>query len=220
VHDPYAEFLTFLDSEDRLQCVEFALSRLDKGELDIITLYNEILTPSLREKYCKDKQREICIWEEHVRTSIIRTIVEACYIHVAKEKTAEIGSLIKGKAMVVCPTEEYHEIGARMVTDFFTLCGYDATFVGANTPPADVVEAIRYIEPRYVALSVTSHYNLVAAKKLVQQIVGMKNQIFEKCRIIVGGHAFHRNREIYRDMGADACLETFQDIKNYVEGDA
>ena len=213
----YDEFVSHLDREDRKACVDFALSRLSRQEIDIVSLYNEILTPALREHFCRDKQREICVWEEHVRTSIVRTVIECCYPYVIREKEKTHGTAYRGKVLVVCPPEEYHEIGARMVADFFTLCGFEATFIGANTPQADILEAIAYIKPRYLAVSVSNHYNLVAARRTLLKIREMRDRMGGAFTIIAGGNAFRQNPDVYREMGADVLLDTFDDIRTLTE---
>jgi len=114
--------------------------------------------------------------------------------------------------IVVCPTEELHEIGARMVTDFFTLCGYTATFIGANTPQDEIMEAIKYIQPVYVALSVTNNYNLIAARKAVQRISEQKEAF--KFKVILGGQACRYQPAVCLEMGADMVLQTFKDIRS------
>jgi methanogenic corrinoid protein MtbC1 len=213
----YDEFVAHLDREDRKACVDFALSRLSRREIDIVSLYNEVLTPALREHFCRDKQREVCVWEEHVRTSIVRTVIECCYPSVVKEKEKSHGSAYLGKALVVCPPEEYHEIGARMIADFFTLCGFEATFIGANTPQGDILEAITYIGPRYVAVSVSHHYNLVAARRTLLKIRETRERTGGRFTIVAGGNAFKQNPGAYREMGADVLLDTFDDIRMLVE---
>jgi methanogenic corrinoid protein MtbC1 len=218
MHALYDEFLTYLESEDREQCVEFALSRLSNDQLDVVTLYDEILAPSMKERLCRQKHKEISVWEEHVRSSIVRTVIECCYPFVVKERGERYYSSLAGKVIVFCPQEEYHEIGARMVADFFSLCGFDALFVGANTPQAEMIEAIGYVKPIYVAISVTNYYNLVAARKTVQQMLEVRKRSGADFKIIVGGQAFERNPNMDKEIGADFLLSTFDDIRRLSEG--
>ena len=218
MHALYDEFLTYLEKENRQQCVDFALSRLSNSELDLVTLYDEILAPSMRERFCSGKHREICVWEEHVRSSIVRTVIECSYPYVIKERDERYHSTPAGKVIVFCPTDEYHEIGARMVADFFTLCGFDAVFVGANTPQAEIIGAIRYVKPKYAAISVTNYYNLVAARKTVQKISEVRETSGADFKIIVGGQAFERNPNVDEEMGADFLLSTFDDIRRLSQG--
>ncbi|MBN2186257.1 MAG: cobalamin B12-binding domain-containing protein [Dehalococcoidia bacterium] len=215
----YRQFLSYLDKDDRYSCVELVLSKLSNNEVDIVTLYVEILAPSLRESFCQDKQRQICIWEEHVRTSIVRTVIECCYPYVIRERVEKYASTLKGKVIVACPTEELHEIGARMVADFFTLCGFDSIFIGANTPQSDILEAIEYVKPRYLAISVSNHYNLLAAHRMVQKIHEVRENTRAKFEIIVGGSAFEQNLEMGRQIGSDLLLATFDDIHRLTQGD-
>ena len=219
MHPLYDRFLTYLENYDRQKCVALVLSELSNNEIDIVTLYDEILTPSLRESFCREKQKTICVWEEHLRTSIIRTVIECCYPYVVKEREEKYKLLPKGKVIVVCPPEELHEIGARMVSDFFTLCGFEAIFVGANTPQADILEAVGYVKPKYVAISVSNYYNLVAARKTIQKINELRATTDADFKILAGGLAFEQNPSAGDDAGVDLVLQSFEDIMNLSQGD-
>jgi methanogenic corrinoid protein MtbC1 len=213
LHSFYKEFLKYLDRQDKEHCVSFVLDKLSKNKIDIVTLYEEILTPSLREQFCRESGAEICIWEEHVRTSIVRTVIECCYPYLIGERDRLYSPGKKGQVIVTCPSEEYHEIGARMVADFFTLCGYDVTFVGANTPREEVFSALAFIKPVFVAISVTNYYNLVVARKMVNRLKEIRTETDGEFKIIVGGVAFQDNTSSAGEMGADRLLITFADIK-------
>ena len=123
-----------------------------------------------------------------------------------------------GKVVVLCPTEEYHEIGARMVSDFFTLLGYTVTFVGANTPLDNIIAGIKQFDPKYVAISVSNFYNLSATRRTVSRLIKTRSTSGLKFKIIVGGHAFKTNLNEYKQMGADLQLQTFSDIKSLTGG--
>ncbi len=157
MHRLFNEFIDQINRQHKEQCVQMVLSSLHTQNIDIVTLYNEVLTPALTNHACPPEHNEISIWEEHVRTSIIRTIIECCYPFVIKERDEKYHSAFKGRVAAVCPPDELHEIGIRMVADFFTLCGYNVDFVGANTPVKHIISAIKYIRPDYVAISITNY---------------------------------------------------------------
>ena len=210
MHELLPELLKLLEAEDREKTVGWALAKLGSGELDIVTLYTGLLAPSLNEMKCNDSEAAVCIWREHVRSSIVRTVLESCYPLVLRERAARGGRNTAVKAVVVCPPEELHEMGARMVADFFTLCGYEVTFVGANTPLDDFLAAVELVKPRYICVSVTGHYNLVAARKVVTKI---RARAGNDVTIVVGGRAFRQNPRSAKEMGADLLLESFEDIR-------
>lgn len=219
MHPLYTEFVSALDRKDKDRCVEFALSWLAAGRIDVVTLYNEILTPALNTPSYGDAAGAIGIWEEHVRTSIVRTVLENCYPYVVKERKAKYGAAAKKgqHVIVVCPTEEFHEIGARMVADFFDLCGFKTTFIGANTPQEETLEAIGFLNPTYVAVSVTNTYSLVPAKRTLAQIRDVRERSRSGFKIIVGGNAFRKNPGLVHEVGADLHLSTFDDIRRLSE---
>ena len=216
MHPLYDEFISYLNSEDKDQCVRFVLSHLEKQSIDVTTLYNQILTPAMYADFCTEKEQEICIWKEHVRTSIVRTIIECGYPYIIKERNTKYGSSSKGRAVVVCPPGELHELGARIVADFFTLCGFNVTFVGANTPQSDIISAIKYVNPAYIAISITNYYNLVSTRRLIIKIRDMK--VGTSFRMILGGQACQGNPDTCHEMGADMILHTFEEIEKLVKG--
>jgi methanogenic corrinoid protein MtbC1 len=103
-----------------------------------------------------------------------------------------------------------------MVADFFTMCGYDVTFVGANTPKNSFLSAIDIVKPKYVAISVTNYYNLVYTQKIITEIRKRKQK---ESKIIVGGRAFNQNPDVYSEIGADLLLQTFNDIRSLSGGE-
>lgn len=207
----YSKFINLLDLEDKENAVNLILSLLEEKKIDIVSLYTEVLAPSLNNMKRDIEEDGVSIWEEHVRSSIIRTIIECCYPYVIKEKNENYKNINYGKVIVICPAEEYHELGARMVSDFFTLCGYETVFVGSNTPKNEFLKVIDFVEPKYLVISVTNYYNLVAAKVTIEKI---RNSSSKKLIILVGGHAFRNNPAAFKDINADMVIDNFNDIKN------
>lgn len=204
----YEEFLELLEAENKQQAVLFALDLLDSGKMDVITLYTQILTPALNQMECRLNDKKICIWKEHVRTAIVRTIIECCYPYVEKERE-KLGMTQNKTAVVLCPPEEYHDLGARMAADFFTLCGYNAIYVGSNTPYQDFYNAAELIKPHIIAISITNYYTLVISKKIISEL---KKLLGDTTKIAVGGYAVRQHTGNFEALGADYWAESFEDI--------
>ena len=214
MHPLFSEFEKILSTEDKPKSVEFILSRLKNRELDVATTYSELLTPALNTEFC-DEGEEECIWKEHIRTSIIKTIVESSYQYLMREIEEKNIKKTGKKVLIASPSDEYHEIGGRMVADFFTLAGFEVIFIGANTPREEFGSAVDYFHPDIVAMSVTNYFHLIEAEKVIKTL---KDEYNFKGKIIVGGNAFYSNPDLYKRIGADLMLKTFEDIKNLAEG--
>jgi methanogenic corrinoid protein MtbC1 len=206
----YDQFLTYLKKEDKKQSVLFALSLLEEEKLSIEDLYKHILAPSLIFFECDVNDEDICIWKEHTRTSIIRTIIEAVYPYIVKrvEKIKPIGK----KVVVLTPAFEYHEIGAIMVSHLMVLQGFDATYIGANTPKQDIISALRAYHPDYIALSVTNPYNIVVTQQICDEI----KKFFPEIKIILGGQAFN-DQAALSSVKYDYLLSDFDAIKQFAD---
>lgn len=211
----FNEFKVFFDAEDKEKAVAYILDKLKNQEIDVIDLYTKVLTPMLNNIECDLEDRRICIWKEHVKTAIIRTIVECSYPYAIRKRN-ELGRKPAGKAAVICPPDEYHDLGARMAADFFTIAGYETIYVGGNTPYKDFYNAIETIRPDVVAISVSNYYHLVATKKMVEQLrTAVNNQV----KIVVGGYAFaHDTENKLQTVGADIHAGSFSDILALSEG--
>jgi methanogenic corrinoid protein MtbC1 len=206
----YEQFLSYLKKEDKKQSVLYALSLLDQEKISVEDLYEHLLAPSLVFFECDVNDEDICIWKEHTRTSIIRTIIEASYPYIMKRKD-QIKSINK-KVVVLTPAFEYHEIGAIMVSHLMLLQGFDAVYIGANTPKQDIISALRAYHPDYIALSVTNPYNIVVTQQICDEI----KRFFPEIKIILGGQAF-QNQAAMDKIQFDHFLADFKAIKMFAD---
>jgi len=207
--DTFITFQKYFAMDDKEQCVLYILEKLQSKELDVLDLYKNILAPSLMNLECHEDPN-LCIWKEHIKTGIVRTILECCYPYILN-KREELSITNSLKAVVLCPPEEYHDVGARMVSDFLTVCGCQTIYVGSNTPYQDFYRVINVIDPDLVAISVSNYYNLVITKKIIAEL---KNAAFHPIKVVVGGHAFADDPHKAEQVGADFYARSFEDIKD------
>jgi methanogenic corrinoid protein MtbC1 len=202
-----SKFMSAFEQNNKDKCIELSLEHLSNNTINIPSLYEDILTPAL---YSIDKcTEEGCIWKEHVKTSIVRAVIECVYPNIIKFKKNISPNGIK--VVLACPEKEHHEIGLRMMSDFFTLNGYESIYIGSNTPRDQVCIAISQNIPKYVAISVTDYYLLFEAQKMIKKI---RSNYGSSIKIIVGGLAFKNNSDSIKDIGGDIFLNSFKDIEN------
>ncbi|HAL73456.1 MAG TPA: hypothetical protein DCM45_00005, partial [Clostridiales bacterium] len=114
-------FRSALSAMDKPRSVRLAIDALASGTADLVTLYEQVLAPTLNTMTDASLDQALYIWQEHVRSGIIRSIIEACYPHLLNILDRSGIELTKGKVVIVSPTDEFHELGARMGSDFFNL---------------------------------------------------------------------------------------------------
>jgi len=207
-YENYKKFLNLLEEEKKDQAVLFAMNLLENKTLTIEELYQELLSPSLLQFSCKSDDQQVCIWKEHYRTSIIRTILESSFLYIVKR--LETVKKINKKIVVLTPAFEYHEIGAIMVSNYLLLEGFDASYIGANTPKDEILSAIRAYAPDYIALSVTNSYNIVVTKQITDEI----KRFYPNVGIVLGGQAFVHQHAV-ESLQYDYLLQSLDDIKAF-----
>lgn len=214
MEDLLSRFMEHIKSEDKESALNLCINALRNKSISVVDLYQTILTPALNSVVYEYKDEEDLIWREHVRSGIIRNIVECTYPYVLEERK-NYRENNYGNIIIICPQFEEHELGARMVSDFFTIAGYKSIFIGANTPEKTVLKAIEIVEPKYVCISVTNYYNLVPVKKIINKV---KESANKDIKFVLGGSAFLSNPGSYKDVGGDYFLNSFQDILKLNKG--
>lgn len=202
----YEEFYDLLLKEDRYACIKYVENLLKDKKISIVDLYEKVLGRALVNVGSMVIDEEIRIWQEHVYASIVRSVLENTYTYVVDQAT-KIDH--PKNVIVVCPRDEYHEIGPRMVADFYMLLGHNVTYIGANTPKEDFILSINIIKPDIIAISISTNYNSVAAKDMI----GLIKEIDSNIKIVVGGNVFVAYPDMYKQIGADYQVNSFDDIK-------
>ncbi|OAA31950.1 hypothetical protein AT15_03750 [Kosmotoga arenicorallina S304] len=203
----YEEFVEILHTFDKEKAFNFAVDLLNNGAFRVVDLYEKLLIPALNSWDCDHENNKLCIWQEHIMSSIVRSIIEACYPFVLKERS-KIETNHEPSVAVVCPPDEQHELGARIVSDYFTLNGFKTVFVGSNTPVEAFIEALKEYRFDFIAISVTNFYHLFKTKKLIKEI----KQAFPEAKIILGGQALSKGSKEFLELGADYFIEDIHDI--------
>lgn len=204
-------FRMHLENCEREKSLRFTGSLLEEGRVTVPTLYEQILSPALNSVFiCRENEDEM-IWREHLMAGIVRSAVELSFPYVLRARDALNLSEPLGKVMLACPEEEYHELGARMGTDFYTMVGYDTVFIGANTPKPNILAAARELKPDIVNLSVSNYLNLVPLRRIIS---ALRADFPDGTRLYVSGSAFRLTNKKASDFGADGLMNTYSDILN------
>ena len=206
------KLINLIEKQDKAQAVTLCLNALQDGDLSIPELYENVLAPALNRIVVTHSNEDDMIWREHMMSSIVRSIVETCYPFVLRERE-KTAMQTADTALVVCPRQEEHEIGARMAADFFTIWGFNTVYIGANTPDKTLLKAVESLQPRYIAVSVSNYYHMFAAKDMIANVRAR----FE-VTIAAGGQAFAKNPEAVSTIGADMLLKGFNDIGTLRKG--
>ncbi|HWQ66796.1 MAG TPA: PAS domain S-box protein [Methanospirillum sp.] len=161
------------------------------------SVYLHVFQPVLYEIGRLWHTNQISVGDEHYCTAAIQQIMAQFYLHVhTTPKT--------GKEMIaLCVSGELHEVGMRIVADFFEMAGWNSIYLGANVPFASVLTILREEKHPLLAISCTMTYHLKRVAELIQLI--RADEKTRETKIIVGGYPFLIDDQVWKRVGADAC---------------
>jgi methanogenic corrinoid protein MtbC1 len=188
------EYLDALLAGQKHTASRLILDAIEKGT-SIKDIYLEVFQKTqyeLGRLWCMNK---ISVAQEHYSSAATQLIMSQLYPQIfAREKI--------GRGLVAaCVNGELHEIGIRMVADFFEIVGWDTYYMGANTPDSSIIQAIERIHPHILALSATMPFHQSHLKKTIASVRASDPNYSVK--IIVGGHALNTSKELWKQLGAD-----------------
>lgn len=140
---------------------------------------------------------EINVAQEHYGSAATQLIMSQLYPVIFGAAKS------RGVLVAACVAGDLHEIGARMVSDFFELDGWHTHYLGANVPTPSVVQTVVRLKATVLAISATITYHvravaaLIAALRRTPECAGLI--------ILVGGFPFKVAPDLWRAVGADGC---------------
>jgi MerR family transcriptional regulator, light-induced transcriptional regulator len=155
-------------AHDRPAAVTLALGAVETGEIDIATLYHDVLTPMMNDIGARWQAGATRVWEEHIASTTVRTIVDALYPRVIRMRAQRPPA---GHTVVLaCPEDEAHDLGLRMISDMFDVSGWTTYLLGADTPTYQIAEAAAATGADHVLLSTTTLVDRVQIRGVLDQL--------------------------------------------------
>ena len=153
---------------DKPAFVRTAVEAVTSGAISIPKLYRDVLTPLLVQAGASWQHGRLTIWEEHLASAMVRTVVEIVYPGVLKAKAA-----VPPAGAASCWPARPKRVTTSVCAwsaDRFDMAGWTTYFLGADTPVDDVADAARRLGVDALVLSSSTHYHRVALRRAVDQL--------------------------------------------------
>jgi methanogenic corrinoid protein MtbC1 len=195
------DFLQALLHGDSKSCLSIRKT-VAKTPVGLQTFYLEIIQPCMYEIGILWERSEITVAQEHLASAIVGRLMAVLH------PSPELLQQTKGTAVVTTVSNELHEIGARCVADLLALDGWQIKYLGANTPPDELIKFLFDLKPNLLALSVTMPFNLDVTQDLITNIRNQPEMV--DLKVMVGGQAFNLVPELWKITGADGYAPNAQ----------
>lgn len=193
----YIAYLNALLNGNKSECIKIVDGLLKQGT-GLKSIYFDLLSRSMYRVGALWNKQKCSIVDERIASDITLNIVDLIYPLTVKTPR-------NGKTIVIaCIDKEHHSIGPRIISDYFTLSGWNSIFLGASVPANEILKALARIKPDLMGISSNYMININRLTRLIEDI-----KLFApKQKIIVGG-------QIFSD-GKQDLLEKYKNVK-YVQ---
>lgn len=142
---------------------------------------------------------EISVGQEHFCSAATQMILSQLYPYIFSGDRS-------GKSMIAASIGgELHEMGIRMVADFFEMDGWNTYYLGANTPTRSILDAAEQNKASLICLSIAMPYHGRLLKQCIDEI--RSHPLGSTLKILVGGNAIIRRNGDFQAFGADGFAE-------------
>jgi len=160
---------------------------LAKG-ISIKDIYLEVFQKSQYEIGRLWLSNRISVAKEHYCSAATQMIMSQLYQYIFSSER------IGRKMVAACVGGELHELGIRMVADFFEMEGWDTYYLGANSPATTIIKAAEENEADMIALSIAMPFHRNLLKETISTI--RKSNMGKDVKIMIGGTAINKNSNI------------------------
>lgn len=165
-------------------------------------LYLHVFQPVLREVGRLWQMNRISVAQEHFCSAATQVVMSQLLPRVLADAPGG------PRVVVACVSGDLHEMGARMVADFFAMADWNVYFCSANTPEDAVRQAVTERSAEVLAVSATMGCHLHAVQALLRAI-----RADARCaglRVMVGGPPFSVDPALWQAVGADGTAADAQ----------
>ena len=188
-------FLKLLLNGERHVASRLINEALDSG-VTVQDIYLHVFQPSQRELGRLWQLNQITVAQEHYCTAATQLIMAQLYPRIFRTEK-------NGRRIVATSIGgELHEIGVRIIADFFEMEGWDTYYLGANSPTAAIVQAIADRRADVLAVSATMTFHIRAVENLIASVRASADS--NDVKVLVGGYPFNVEPELWKRVGADA----------------
>jgi methanogenic corrinoid protein MtbC1 len=166
-------------------------------------IYLRVFQPSQQELGRLWQMNQISVAQEHYCTAVTQFIMSQLYSNIFTTNR-------NGHCLVAaCVGGELHEIGLRMVTDFFEMEGWDTYYLGSNTPASGIVQALVERKADILAISATMTFHVKLVADLIKQVRTVDTG--RRIKILTGGYPFNIEPKLWQQVGADGTAPDAQE---------
>ncbi len=189
-------YLEALLRADRYGAMEMIQAEVEAHQ-NVREVYRHVFIPVQREVGRMWQLNQVSVGQEHFSTAVTQMVMSQLYPLVFSRQK-------NGRVFVgACASGELHEVGMRIVTDFFEMAGWETYYLGANMNPVGLCNSLAARGAHVVGISSTLTVHIPRVREMIDAV--RADPGLRHVKVLVGGYPFMVAPDLWRDLGADGC---------------
>lgn len=194
------KYLEAILSGNRRLCRDVIEDTLHNNHASIMSLYSEVIWPTMLEIERLYKNDCISSAQEHLAGRINRSIVDQLQNKLPRQPE-------NYKKVVICTASaESGELGGQIISDMFESAGWEVRFLGGGMTNDDILEFINQTGPDCFVIYGTTGSQAPDVRAIIDRI--REVNAWPNMKIILSGGIFARAEGLWEEIGADMFAET------------
>jgi PAS domain S-box-containing protein len=197
-----AQYLKALLRGDRHLASKLVLDAVQHGT-PVRDIYLQVFECTQHEIGRLWQVNQISVAQEHYCTGATQQIMSQLYPYIFG--AAKTG----GTLVATCITGDFHEMGIRMLCDFFEMDGWRTYYLGADVPAKDIIQTVVKNNANVLAISATITYHVRGVESLIAAV--RRTPECSGVKVLVGGYPFKVVPDLWMRIGADGSAAGAQE---------
>ncbi len=202
----YFHYLSALLDGNKYECISI-VEKLLEDDVPIKSIYVDLIQRSMyRIGHLWERQRA-SVASEHLATKISDNILSMMYPEISS------GPKCARTIVVTCADKEFHELGARIISDYIEFQGWNSYYLGACTPKEELAKIVVEKQPDLVGVSVNLYMNMPRMLKMIEEI----HSYIPHQQFIIGGQAFTHEKIVkIEDLDNVTYIPSLDHLENFL----
>ncbi|MBI1387626.1 MAG: hypothetical protein GC154_04190 [bacterium] len=196
------QYVDHLLAGEKQKAIDGILKQV-KGGMSVKDIYLHVLQEALYKIGRLWQENKITVAKEHYCTAVTQLAISQLYPYIFTTNKNGLN------LVAVCVGGEVHEIGVRMVADFFEMEGWNTWYLGSNTPAESIIDSVIENKTDLLAISCTISLHIRRVISIIRML--RSNPESKDVCVMVGGQPFNQIPNLWKEIGADLYASNAQD---------
>ncbi len=179
---------------DKQQVEDLLIARINSG-MSVVDTNVTLIQPAMYEVGRLWQTNQISVAQEHMATAICQNVMSRTFA------LADFSAKHEQRALFACVEGNHHGLGLRMVSDAFDINGWQADYLGEDTPTESIIKQLDQNRCDLLGVSISLPNQFKSLRQLAEALKAEFGN--NGPALMVGGQSMNMIDDLWKQINAD-----------------